>query len=113
RKLKNNSLLAEYFTARVLEGADVVVAPTINYHHYPAFVEYPGSINLRLETARYLLIDICSNLAVFGPRRFYVLNTGVSTVRALAPAAEALASHGVVVHYTDIHAVGRGAVAGV
>src|SRR5262245_26274296 len=57
-KLKNDLLLAEYFKKRVLEGADVVVAPTLNYHFYPAFVEYPGSTHLRLETARDLTIDV-------------------------------------------------------
>ena len=31
--------MAEYFKDRVLERADVVVAPTINAHYYPAFKE--------------------------------------------------------------------------
>ena len=34
------------------------------------------------------------------PRRFYIVNTGVSTVRALQPAAWTLASEGVLVRYT-------------
>src|SRR5262245_5451830 len=89
-KLENDLLLAEYFTRRVLEKARVVVAPVVNYHFYPAFAEYPGSTSLRLDTARDLIVDICKSLACFGPRRFYALNTGVSTVRALKPAAEQL-----------------------
>ncbi|MBZ5601787.1 MAG: creatininase family protein [Acidobacteriia bacterium] len=101
-KLKNDWLLAEYLKARVLERADVVVAPTVNYHFYPAFVEYPGSTTLRLETARDLMVDICRSLARYGPRRFYALNTGVSTLRALAPAAEILAREGIVLRYTDL-----------
>jgi creatinine amidohydrolase len=86
----------------VLERADVVVAPTVNYHFYPAFLEYPGSTSLRLETARDLVVDVCKSLARFGPRRFYVLNTGVSTLRALKPAADALASEGITLRYTDL-----------
>ena len=82
-RLKNDFLLAEYPKRRVLESADVVVAPTVNYHYYPAFGEYPGSTTLRLETARDLLVDICRSLARHGPKRFYALNTGVSTLRAL------------------------------
>ncbi|MBI3892661.1 MAG: creatininase family protein [Candidatus Wallbacteria bacterium] len=101
-KLGNDAQLAQYFAARVLEAADVVMAPIIPYHYYPAFVEYPGSTTLRLETARDLVIDICQGLARFGPRRFYVLNTGVSTVRALAPAVQALAAGGVLLGYTDL-----------
>ena len=41
--------MAEYFKRRVIERADVVVAPTVNYHFYAAFVNYPGSTSLRQE----------------------------------------------------------------
>ena len=105
-KLKNDSILAEYFKRQVLERANVVVAPTVNYHYYPAFVEYPGSTTLRLETARDLLVDICRALSRYGPKRFYALNTGVSTVRALQPAAEILAAEGIQFRYTNFLEVG-------
>jgi creatinine amidohydrolase len=101
-ELANDFLLAEYFKKRVLDSADVVVAPTINYHYYPAFVEYPGSTTLRLETARDLVVDVCRSLARCGPRRFYALNTGVSTVKALAPAAQILAEDGILLRYTNL-----------
>jgi creatinine amidohydrolase len=101
-KLKNDFLLAEFFKRRVLERSKVVVAPTVNYHYYPAFVEYPGSTTLRLETARDLVVDICRSLSNYGPKRFYALNTGVSTLRALEPAAEILAADGILLTYTDI-----------
>jgi creatinine amidohydrolase len=100
-RLKNDLLLAEYFKARVLERADVVVAPTLPYHFYPAFLDYPGSTSLRLETARDLVIDVVKSLARHGPKRFYVLNTGYSTVRALDPAAEELAREGILLRFTD------------
>lgn len=104
-KLKNDAIIAEYHKDRVLAASNVVVAPTLNYHFYPAFVEYPGSTSLRLETARDLVVDICRSLARFGPKRFYVLNTGVSTARALAPAAEMLAADGIVMTYTDLKSI--------
>jgi len=100
--LKNDFTLAEYFKRRVLEAADVVIAPTVGYHFYPAFVEYPGSISLRFGTARDLMVDIVKSLAAHGPRRFYALNTGVSTARPLAAAAAELAEGGVLLAYTDI-----------
>src|SRR5260370_5174369 len=87
-KLKNDWLIAEYLKGRILSASDVVVAPTIGYSFYPAFVEYPGSTSLRFDTARDMVVDICRSLARFGPRRFYVINTGVSTLRPLAAAAE-------------------------
>jgi creatinine amidohydrolase len=100
--LANDRILAEHWTAKVLERADVVVAPTLTYHFYPAFVEYPGSTTLRLETARDVVLDVVRSLAAFGPRRFYVLNTGISTVRALEPAAAQLAREGILLAYTDL-----------
>lgn len=104
-KLKNDWVLAEYFTQRVVAEAEVVVAPMLGYHFYPAFLEYPGSISLRLETARDTVVDICQSLAAYGPRRFYVLNTGVSTLRALRPAAAVLAQDGLLLHSTDFRTV--------
>jgi creatinine amidohydrolase len=109
-RLNNDWTIAEYFKRRLIELAEVVVAPTIGYHHYPAFTEYPGSISLRLDTARDLVVDVCTSLSAFGPRRFYVLNTGVSTVRALAPAASLLARQGNLLRYTDIRTAGRDVV---
>jgi creatinine amidohydrolase len=101
-KLKNDFLISEYLKNQTLQKADVVIAPTVNYHFYPAFVEYPGSTTLRLETARDLIIDICKSLSRYGVRRFYILNTGISTLRALKPAAEMLAADGILMHYTDL-----------
>jgi len=100
--LANDWTMAEYLKQRVLHSADVVIAPTVNYSFYPAFVEYPGSTSLRLETARDMIVDICRGLSRFGPRRFYVLNTGVSTAKPLRLAAEQLAAEGILLHFTDV-----------
>ena len=101
-RLDNDLRSVEYFAARLRERLPIVVAPTISYHFYPAFREYPGSTSLRLETARDLVVDICHSLAPYGPQRFYVLNYGVSTVRALDPAAALLAADGILLRYTDL-----------
>lgn len=107
-RLDNDERLAEGY-ARLLTSVDrvgdIVIAPTLTYHFYPAFSEYPGSTSLRLETARDLTIDVVRSIARHGPRRFYALNTGVSTVRALEPAAAELARDGIVLRYTDIIAL--------
>jgi creatinine amidohydrolase len=109
-RLDNDRTLADYLAARIEEREDIVIAPTVAYHFYPAFAAYAGSTSLRLETARDLVIDIITSLAAFGPRRFYVLNTGVSTVRALEPAKQSLASRGILMHFTDIERAGKDAV---
>jgi creatinine amidohydrolase len=103
--LKNDLILAEYFQARVLKDANVVIAPMINYHFYPSFLEYPGSTSLRLETARDVVVDICRSLAHYGPTKFYILNTGISTVRALNPARDTLAAEGITMRYTDLKSI--------
>jgi creatinine amidohydrolase len=101
-KLSNDAILSDYLTQRAVDAADVVAAPPLAYHYYPAFVEYPGSTSLTLETARALTVDAVLGLAQFGPRRFYVLNTGVSTTRALEPAARQLARQGILLTFTDL-----------
>src|ERR1700730_13638384 len=101
-KLKNDWLIAEYLKHEVLRRTNVVVAPTDNYHFYLAFVECPGSTTLRIETARDLMVDIVRSLARYGPRRFYALNTGVSTMRALRLSADVLAAEGIQFRFTDI-----------
>jgi creatinine amidohydrolase len=102
-KLKNDLLMADALAARVADAREVVIAPTINYSYYPAFLEYPGSTSLRLETARDMVVDICRSLAHYGPKRFYVLNTGISTLRMLPAAADILKADGILLRYTDLH----------
>ena len=109
-RLDNDRVLADYLAARVAEQADVIVAPTLTYHFYPAFTAYAGSTTLRLETARDMVIDVVTSLAAFGPRRFYILNTGVSTVRALEPAAASVASEGILLRFTRIDRAGNEAI---
>jgi len=101
-KLGNDAIVSDYLASRVLDASDVVVAPPFAYHYYPAFIEYPGSTTLTLDTARTLSVETVASLARFGPRRFYVLNTGVSTARALEPAARLLASQGILLSFTDL-----------
>jgi creatinine amidohydrolase len=100
-KLNNDWRIAEHLKRAILDEAKVVVAPTVAHFFYPAFVNYPGSVSLSLETATNLMIDTCTSLSRFGPKRFYVLNTGLSTVKALQPAAAQLAKEGVLLRFTD------------
>ena len=103
-QLNNDFLMAEYLKNRVLAAApqNVVVAPTINYSFYPAFLEYPGSTSLSLDTSRAVFTNIVHSLAHYGPRRFYILNTGISTLHPLAEAAAELAKDGILLRYTDL-----------
>ncbi len=100
--LNNDWRLAEYLTKRVVDVSPVVALPTLQHGYYPAFTEYPGSVSLRLETCRDVVVDVCRSLAPFGPKKFYVLNTGISTLKALEPARQLLAKDGIRLAYTDL-----------
>ena len=101
-RLDNDYRLAEALKSLVMARTSVVALPTIAYHHYPAFTEYPGSTDLAFATARDLVADIARSLAAHGPRRFYVLNTGISTAGPLQAAADRLRAAGLLLAYTDI-----------
>ena len=96
--------LAEHLTRQVADLPGTIVAPALPYHYSPAFLEYPGSTSLSLNTARDLTIDVARTLARFGPRRFYALNTGLAAGQALAESAKILARDGILLRFTDIRA---------
>jgi creatinine amidohydrolase len=99
---------AEYLAGRVLQARPVALLPTLSYGFYPAFLEYPGSVSLSFDTQRDVVVEICRSLAGYGPRRFYVLNTGVSTARPLRAAQEQLAQEGLLMRFTDVIAALQG-----
>lgn len=104
-QLKNDFIVAEYLKHELLKTENVLVAPTINYSFYPAFVTYPGSVSLKLETARDVIVDICESYARFGVRKFYVINFGISTLKPLRLATEILKKKNLLLHFTDLNAV--------
>lgn len=88
--LENDLLLAEALAARLEPHPEVLLLPTLSYGFYPAFADYPGSISLEHDTMRDTVVSIGRSLLAHGARRFYVLNTGISTLRPLKAAAELL-----------------------
>ena len=109
-RLDNDWRLAEYLAERVVAASDIVLAPTIPYHYFPAFLEYPGSTSLSRDTARDVVVEIVRSLAHYGPRRFYILNTGISTLGPLKDSAAVLGKDGILLRYTDLEAVSGEAI---
>lgn len=101
-QLNNDYIMAEYLKKRVAEKVAVAILPTLQYGYYPAFLEYPGSVSLRSETFMNIIIDICTSMHGYGIKKFYVLNTGVSTLRPLKKAQAALKLKGIILHYLNI-----------
>ncbi len=110
--LNNDWVMAEYLSKRVAAEVPVMVMPTLQYGYYPSFLEYPGSVSIGLETFKELVKDICVSMSDYGVKKFYVLNTGVSTVQGLRPAVDELRELGIKMRYTDILESGRGAEEG-
>jgi acetamidase/formamidase/creatinine amidohydrolase/Fe(II)-dependent formamide hydrolase-like protein len=105
--LGNDAILAGHLARALLAARPVALLPSLSYAFYPNFLEYPGSVSLSADTQRDVVAEICRSIAAHGPRRFYVLNTGVSTARPLAAAAEALGREGILLRFTDILAAGK------
>lgn len=100
--MNNDWLLAEYLIERVLDQRRVAALPTLPYGFYPAFVDYPGSINIAKDTFAATVVDIGRSVQRHGARRLYVLNTGVSTNWGLEAARLRLGESGLVMEYTDL-----------
>ena len=101
--LNNDWILARYLTGAVLERLPVVALPPLNYSYYPAMVDYPGTVSLQKSTALALIVEIVESIANFGPRAFYCLNTGISTMKPLAEARDILENRGLQFDYTDMN----------
>lgn len=100
-KLNSDERLARYLASRVQAATAVVVAPSLTYHAYAAYADYPGSTSLSDGVARDVTVDAVRSLARSGPRRFYVLNTSAATMGVLQGAAKTLADAGILLGYTD------------
>jgi len=105
--LKNDYVLAEELKNRVIDQVSVAVLPTLQYGYYPSFLEYPGSVSLQSETMRNMVIDICLSIHGYGVDKFYVLNTGVSTIPPLEQARQELKAKGIEMRYLNILEVDR------
>ncbi len=100
--LKSDYVLAEYLMKRAADEVPVIVLPTLQYGYYPAFLEYPGSISIGAGTFKNVVMDICKSMRGYGIKKFYVLNTGVSTIGPLAEAEKELAAAGITLRSFNI-----------
>ncbi len=99
--LNTDALTAEYLASRIAERHDVTILPLLAYGYYPAFTEYPGSVSLCKKTFEETVIQIFRSLHSHGAKKFYVLNTGISTNWCLEPVRQYLLTENVVMDYSD------------
>ena len=100
--LNNDYLIAEYLKEEVIKKVPVVVLPTLQYGYYPSFLEYPGSVSLKEETFKQVVIDICKSMNGYGIKKFYIINTGISTLKPLKSAAAELEQQGIILRFLNL-----------
>lgn len=100
--LNNDYIMAEYLKEQVIKEVPVAVLPTLQYGYYPSFLEYPGSISINEETFKNMVKDICLSMTGYGVKKFYIINTGISTLRPLRSASEELEKKGIILRFLNI-----------
>jgi creatinine amidohydrolase len=86
--MNTDRVQAEWLAARVADRVDALIWPTVIFGHYPAFVDYAGSISLSAPVFESVIQEIAAGIIGFRCRALVVLDTGIST---LAPVDRALA----------------------
>ncbi len=77
--LDTDHIQAERLSSELATRFDALVWPALTYGHYPAFVEYAGSISLSAATFEAVVAEIASGILGHGCRALFVLDTGIST----------------------------------
>lgn len=72
--LGSDTLAAVEVANRAAQETGSLVAPTISYGYSPIFRHYPGSVCLRPDTLRALILDVCENLIENGFDRLLLVN---------------------------------------
>ena len=67
-------ILAERVSVEAAEPIQVPVYPTINYGFTPSFVDYAGTVSLRLSTLCALMCDILDHMVRTGFRQIVIVN---------------------------------------
>lgn len=98
--LATDFIQAEGLAKLVALHRKVIITPVVNYGFYPAFLKYPGSTSTNFRTATDMVVQIVRSLANYGPKRFYIINVGVSTTPTLETAAKILLEEGILLYYS-------------
>ncbi len=71
--------LCQYLADQVTERCEVITLPILCYAHFPAFVEWKGSVNVESRTFIDVVKDICISFARHGVRKFLVIDFSISS----------------------------------
>ena len=72
--LASDTLVAVEVARQVAQQSDALMAPPIHYGYSPIFRHYPGSVCLRPDTLRMMILDVCENLIENGFDHLLLVN---------------------------------------
>jgi creatinine amidohydrolase len=72
--LSVDAILAERVATEAAEPLQVPVFPTLNYGLTPNFVEYPGTVTLKMSTLCAVMTDVLDGIARSGFKRIVIVN---------------------------------------
>ena len=81
--LNTDRIQAEFLASHLAGRIRALVWPTLTYGHYPAFVEYAGSVSLSAAAFEAMVAEIASQILRQGCRGLLVLDTGISTLASI------------------------------
>lgn len=93
--LSTDSILAERVAVEAAEPLGVPVFPVLAYGVTPAFLSYPGTVSLRLETYGKILEDVLESLWRTGFRQVLIVNGHGGNTPARTVVAERVAALGI------------------
>ncbi|PZP33458.1 MAG: creatininase [Roseateles depolymerans] len=88
-----DAILAERVAVEAAEPLGVPVFPVLPYGLTPAFMSYPGTVTLRLQTLLAVVTDLLDSLAHQGFRRILIVNGHGGNQPVAGAIAEWLAAH--------------------
>lgn len=108
--LATDKITVEALGARLAAALPVLIAPTVGFGYYPAFVEYPASQHVPARQFEDLLVTLMCGFIDHGAARILLLNGGVSTEAPVAIACHTVyAETGVRPAMAHLRLFGRGA----
>jgi creatinine amidohydrolase len=64
---------------RVVEKSPIILLPNLSYGHFPAFIDWPASVNIKAINLINFVKDIISSFIKDGIEKFIILDGGIST----------------------------------
>ena len=84
--MNTDAIQARWLSERIAAVRNMLIWPELNYGHYPAFTQFPGSISLSRPLFTSLVEEVVASIVNWSPQALFVLDTGISTLPAVAAA---------------------------